>query len=164
MKQEEFESIASTLRHRILAVARGFHLDDEAEDVAQETMLKLWNMRERLDGSQPVEPLVICMARRLSIDHLRRRHTVALDEATSIVGGAQPDTALESNELEEWLAAQMEQLPTTEHTILHLRQVERKSSEEIAAIVGISPASVAPLLSRARRKLLAKFQEHQTPF
>lgn len=41
MKQEEFESIVPTLRHRVLAVARGFHLDDEAEDVAQEAMLKL---------------------------------------------------------------------------------------------------------------------------
>lgn len=50
MKQEEFESIVPTLRHRVLAVARGFHLDDEAEDVAQEAMLKLWNMRDKLDA------------------------------------------------------------------------------------------------------------------
>lgn len=103
------------------------------------------------------------MARRLSIDHLRRRRTVALDTVTTALPqGEQPDTTLENKELEAWLEAQMQQLPTTEHTILRLRQVERKSTEEIAAIVGISPASVAPLLSRARRKLLAKIQEHRT--
>ena len=39
--------------------------------------------------------------------------------------------------------------------MLHLRQVERKTDQEIASILGISASSVPTLLSRARRKLLA---------
>lgn len=45
-------------------------------------------------------------------------------------------------------------LPPTEHLILKLRQVERKSNEEIARMLGIEQSSVVTLLSRARKKIL----------
>lgn len=155
MNQEDFESIAPTLRRRILAVARGYRLDNECEDVAQETMIRLWEMRSAITPDRPVEALAVCMARHLCVDHLRRRRTVSIDQQTATLPHPQrPDTDLEDKELEEWLVAQITKLPTTEHIILRLRQVENKSTEDIAAIVGISPASVAPLLARARRKLL----------
>ena len=51
MVQEEFEKIATDIRQRVIAVARGYRLDaDSAEDVAQDTMLKLWTIREKTDG------------------------------------------------------------------------------------------------------------------
>ena len=48
----------------------------------------------------------------------------------------------------------MQALPSTEYQVLHLRQVERKTDQQIAAILGIGNASVPTLLSRARRKLM----------
>ncbi|WP_298642370.1 sigma factor [uncultured Prevotella sp.] len=51
MVQEEFEKIATDIRQRVIAVARGYRLDaDSAEDVAQDTMLKLWTIREKQTG------------------------------------------------------------------------------------------------------------------
>lgn len=155
MKQEEFEIIAPALRHRILAVARGYRLDAEAEDVAQDTMLRLWGMRSSLPPDKPVEALAVCIARRLSVDHLRRRRTVPIGlQAATLTHPRRPDTDLEDQEPERWVEKQIALLPSTEHIVLHLRQVEQKTTDEIAAIVGISPTSVAPLLARARRKLL----------
>lgn len=161
MNQTEFESIVPTLRHRVIAVARGYGLDsDDAEDVAQDAMLKLWNIRDQLGDDRPINRMAVCVARHLSIDHLRRRRTVSLGNITP-EGRAetQPDTLLETEEDRQWLAQQMDRLPSTEHTVLHLRQVEQRTTEEIAAIVGISPASVVPLLSRARRHLLEQLKQ-----
>lgn len=112
-------------------------------------------MRSAIPPDRPVEALAVYMARHLCVDHLRRRRTVSIDQQTATLPHPQrPDTNLEDKELEEWLEAQITKLPTTEHIILRLRQVKNKSTEDIAAIVGISPVSVAPLLARARRKLL----------
>ena len=55
---------------------------------------------------------------------------------------------------ERWLEQRMQALPSTEYQVLHLRQVERKTDQQIAAILGIGIASVPTLLSRARRKLM----------
>ena len=49
MKDKEFEHIAPVLRRRSVATARSFGLDaDDAEDVAQDALLKLWSLRGEL--------------------------------------------------------------------------------------------------------------------
>lgn len=160
MEQNEFEHIAATIRCRIIAVARGFRLDEaEADDVAQDAMLKLWTIRERITTAQNCEALAVTIARHLCIDRLRRSKTIPIDgrdTETSI--HSQPDSVLEESENERWLAQELKRLPTSEYTVLQLRQVERKSTEDIAAIMGISPASVPTLLARARKKLLEELK------
>ena len=82
MVQEEFEKIATDIRQRVIAVARGYRLDsDSAEDVAQDTMLKLWTIREKTDGQKSATAMAVMIARHLSIDMLRKRRTVGLDAA-----------------------------------------------------------------------------------
>lgn len=153
-----------SLRHRILAVAHGYGLGDEVEDVAQDTMLKLWTIRDRLGDSCPPEAMASCIARHLCVDHLRRRRTVPLDPLTALTDGApRPDREMETREQLLYVEQQLDRLPSTEHTVLHLRHVEGKTAEEIAAIAGISTASVAPLLSRARRHLLEQMKRSKQP-
>jgi RNA polymerase sigma-70 factor (ECF subfamily) len=55
---------------------------------------------------------------------------------------------------EEWLTEKLQQLPTTQRTLIYMRQVERRSHEEIASLLGIEKTSVSTLLARARRTLL----------
>ncbi|WP_443702947.1 RNA polymerase sigma factor [Prevotella sp.] len=160
MVQQEFENIAADLRQRIIAVARAYRLDaDSAEDVAQDAMLKLWTIREKLNGTKAATALAVTIARHLSVDMLRKTRPVGLDKATPADSRfRQPDAMLESSENERWLDVQLELLPTKEYAVLHLRQVEHKSAGEIAAIVGISVASVPTLLARARRRLLEEMK------
>lgn len=160
MVQQEFEKIAADLRQRIIAVARGYRLDaDSAEDVAQDAMLKLWTIREKLDGTKAATALAVTIGRHLSVDMLRKTKTVDLDKAKPTDSRfRQPDAMLENAENEQWLDIQLDRLPTKEHAVLHLRQVEHKSTVEIAAIVGICPASVPTLLARARRRLLEEMK------
>lgn len=157
MNQKEFENIAKQLRLRSLTVAHGFSFDtDEAEDVAQDAMLKLWGLHETTDGREAAEALTVSITRHLCIDRMRRRRTIPMDSRPIIDDRhAPPDIALETADNERWLEQRLKALPSNEHAVLHLRQVERKTDQEIASILGISASSVPTLLSRARRKLLA---------
>ena len=60
---------------------------------------------------------------------------------------------LEMKEDDVWLTTRLQQLPTTQRTLLYMRQVERRSNEEIAQLLGIETTSVSTLLARARRTL-----------
>ena len=58
------------------------------------------------------------------------------------------------DEDEDWLLRKLASLPTRQYMVLRLRQVERKSAEEIAAIMGITEGAVRVVLSRARARMM----------
>ena len=156
MEQKEFTDMAEILRLRIIAVAQGFRLSDEdTDDVSQDVMLKLWTICKDIKDNRSAVSLALTMAKNLSIDKLRRETKNGNNDIELVDSQySQPDYILEDNENTAWLKDRLMRLPTKEYLVLHLRQVEKKSTEEIAAIVGIKPVSVPTMLSRARRKLL----------
>ena len=77
-----------------------------------------------------------------------------LEEAKIVSVTTSPHEQLEMKEDDQWLTKRLEQLPTTQRTLLHMRQVERRTHEEIAQLLGIETTSVSTLLARARRALL----------
>ena len=156
MEGKEFEHMAKQMRERALSAARVCGLDtDEAEDVAQDVLLKLWSLRDDLHADMRLLALAYRAAYNLAIDRLRRQHTVPLPDRPFVdEHHASPEQQLEMADDERWLNEKMRSLPTTEYMVLRLRQVERHTDEEIAAIIGISIGSVPTILSRARRKLL----------
>ena len=162
MDDKEFEHIAPELRRRSVTAARGCGLDtDEAEDVAQDVLLKLWLLRAELLATR-AGALASVAAHNMAVDHYRRQRTVSMDNRPLLDDHhAQPDTLLEIAENEQWLERRMAKLPTTEYNVLRLRQVERRTNEEIAAILGIGAASIPTLLARARRRLLEAMKRRQ---
>lgn len=157
MEQAEFEHIAARIRQKAVATAIAFSAGgDEAEDIAQETMLKLWTLRAEISDPTHAEKLASCIAHNRTIDSHRRQHTVPLDTNRSIMDErtASPEKEIEDKENMSWLAGRLAALPSKEYQILHLRQVERKSHDEIARIVGVEKSSVSTMLARARAKML----------
>lgn len=131
---------------------------DEAEDIAQDVMLRLWQMHDELDRYDSVEALVALMAKHQLRNHQRRKPSETLYEAIVVSLNTSPHEELESKENDEWLSAKLQQLPTTQRTLLYMRQVERRSHEEIARLLGIEITSVSTLLARARRTLLEEIK------
>lgn len=73
MNQTEFEHIAKNMRCLTLNVALRYGLDrDEAEDVAQDTMVRLWTMRDKLGQIRSPKAFVAGIARNMAIDRLRK--------------------------------------------------------------------------------------------
>ena len=159
MEKSAFEQKARTWREKALEVSMHYGAGkDEAEDIAQDVMLRLWQMHEELERFRSVEAIVALMAKHLIRNHQRRKPSEVLDEAMIVSMNTSPHEVLETKENEEWLSAKLQQLPTTQRTFLYMRQVERKSHEEIAILLGIEVTSVSTLLARARRTLLEEIK------
>lgn len=161
MTDKEFENIACEMREAALRTARSFPLPtDDAEDVAQEVMLRLWAMHERVGKEDRVGAMVSIMARNACIDHLRKRHHEAiLNEDIGAMTEVNQQDELEYRELKEWIDEQIDQLPSTNATILRMRQIELREIDEIASLLGLTTSSVKTLLSRARRQLLERIRQ-----
>ena len=159
MDKTAFEQQARTWRQKALSVSMSCGAgSDEAEDIAQEVMLRLWQMHDDLERYDSIEALTAVMARHLLRNHQRRRVPEELNEAMIVSITASPHEQLEIKEDDQWLTKRLEQLPTTQRTLLYMRQVERRSHEEIALLLGIETTSVSTLLARARRTLLEEIK------
>ena len=159
MEKSAFEQKARTWRDKALNVSRHYGAGrEEAEDIAQDVMLRLWQMHDELERFRSVEAIVTLMAKHLLRNHQRRKPSEALDEAMIVSLNINPHDELEMKEDDAWLMKRLEQLPTTQRTLLYMRQVERRSHEEIATLLGIETTSVSTLLARARRTLLEEIK------
>ena len=155
MDRSSFEHQARSWREKALKVSLHYGAGkDEAEDIAQDVMLRLWQMHDELERYRSVEAIVTLMAKHMLRNYQRRKPSEALDEAMIVSLNTSPHEELETKENEEWLSAKLQQLPTTQRTLLYMRQVERRTHEEIASLLGIEITSVSTLLARARRSLL----------
>ena len=160
MEKSAFERMARTWREKAFGVSLHYGAGkDEAEDIAQDVMLRLWQMHDELERFRSVEAVIILMARHQLRNHQRRKPTETLDEAIIFSLTTSPHEELEIKENEEWLTQKLQQLPTTQRTLLYMRQVERRTREEIATLLGIETTSVSTLLARARRTLLEEIKQ-----
>ena len=163
MEEKEFIHIAKELRERAYVASQRMGADDaQAEDVAQEVMLRLWQMHESLEVKR-LGNMASIMARNLTIDQQRSVHAVSIEEehVSRFVDTSEPMQRLEESENEEWLRQKLKQLPRTQQTILHLRQVERLTHREIAERLGLQETSISTLLARARKSLLEEIKKKQ---
>lgn len=166
MNQQQFEHTAKQLRMKAWQTAsRMLNDSDDADDVASETMLRLWAVHDTLHDETHAVRLAVVVARHTAIDHQRRRRpSVSMDSGTRVIPldiptTDTPDRKMEWEESEQWLRQRIEQLPPREMQVLRLRQTERRTNAEIAALLGIGEASVATMLSAARRKLFNDIKE-----
>lgn len=161
MKQREFEQIAGQLRKKALQTTGSYQIpEDSGEDIAQDTLLKLWLHHTEFSTAEDCLRLAGHIARHLCIDHFRNRKRLSILESQSIADKAYatPYDRLVSLETGEWLETRMQALPSKEYEILRLRQTEQKSNAEIAALLGIGKGSVATLLSKARKQLFEEIK------
>ena len=161
MTDKELTNQAPELRRLAMKVASRWKDADAAEDIAQDAVLRLWAMRSELRSADNVGALVSKIAYRLCVDDWRKQRTVPLDTSLPLPdeNSLSPAKLLEIAEDEEWLLQRISKLPPMQYQVLRLRQVERKSNAEIAAILGTNTNSVATLLSRARQKMLEEIKQ-----
>lgn len=155
MEQREFETIATTLRAKAFSVAlRMMPTDDDAQDAASEVMLRLWTLHDEIKDAEHAVKLATVVSHNICIDCLRtHKKTYTLSPDTAIINTATPSEILQIREDEQWLLHQIERLPPREQQILRMRQIEQRTNQEIARLLGIGEASVKVMLSRARKTL-----------
>lgn len=155
MTIETFKEKAHTMRPMLMATARRIVGDEaEAEDLVQDALLRLWQLRD--EPIQNVEGMARVVVRHLSYDAVRRRHERVAIEETDVADNS-PSEGL--TDVEVRMMTLVGQLPTLQQTVLRLRHVEEMEMREIAELIGATEAMVRQSLSRARRKLLEQFTQ-----
>ena len=128
----------------------------EAEDVAQEVMMKLWRQAATWrPGEAKVTTWLFRVTQNLCIDRIRRRRPMAdIDDVAEPADGA--PSVLEkivTTERNRALAEAIESLPERQRSAILLRHFDGRSNPEIAERLECSVEAVESLLARARRQL-----------
>lgn len=129
----------------------------EAEDVAQEAMLRLWRMApDWRPGEAKVTTWLYRVTANLCTDRLRKRRSVGLDEIAE-PADPQPSVAahLQDRARHDALQAALDELPERQRQAVVLRHIEGLSNPEIAQIMEIGPRAVESLTARGKRALTA---------
>ena len=148
---------------------------ETAEDLAQETFIKVLNNLDRYSPEFKFSNWLFKIANNLTIDHLRRRRidTISIEgapdavteesaRATSIAVVSQdqsPLEQLESRELGAAIEAAIAGLRPEYRACIMLRHVEDRSYEEIAEIVKLPLGTVKTYIHRARHELRSALGE-----
>jgi RNA polymerase sigma-70 factor (ECF subfamily) len=158
MDRETYISWAAELRRRAVEAATAVVGCEEAEDVAQETMLRMWERLDQLDGDRErLLAYAATSARNLAQNRRRQKRRHPLLQLLGWKGDRTDDTPqrrLETTETDSLFAQTMAQLPYNWRTVLQMRNVEDMSFAEIAAVTGMTESSVRGTLSKARRRMI----------
>ena len=128
---------------------------DEAEDIAQESLLSLWQTAEDWKPKATIGAFLRTVATRKAIDVLRRRKRdvdeFPLDELLD--PGADPEEELERHQDVEMVRRMLGTLPERQRAAIALSHFEGLSLQEAASSMNLDLEAYASLLARARRTL-----------
>ena len=155
MTDKEFEHIAIMLRPELLMVGRDF-FDDEsiAEDIAQDVLVRLWQLRQRIGDITDIKLFAVRMTKNACIDEWRNRklrHTKQLCEVTA--SEDMTTAELDISDYRLMLKRMLRRLPKSEQRLFIMYHEMEMDIEQIAAVTGIGSRSISAMLSSARKKL-----------
>ena len=162
MEKEAFCILARQLRADILTISRRFLREEtEAEDNVQDTLLRLWTIREKLDEVRSVQALTIAICKNLCVSKLRKKRIIPmeLNDEIRLISTHDSGWILEEKENAQWLEENIAGLPAAQMQILRMSQQDGLENSEIAEVLGISETTVRTALCKARKNLLEKLMK-----
>ncbi len=164
--RREFEQRLAECGPLAYRVARGVLRNTaDAEDVAQEAMLRAYRQFERLRDRNRFRAWLVRIAFRLALDRLRsgkrreQRDTLWSQPEHQPRATTAEDLAA-SNEFQAHLDNALAQLPEKLRLVLLLAAMEGHTIDEIASMLGISTGTVKSRIFYARRQLAEKLRCH----
>ena len=166
MKKISFRNDILPLKNELFRLALRITLNRaDAEDVVQETMLKVWNRREQWHELENLEAFCLTICRNMALDKLKRagHQNASLDEESrqrpDNSYNADPERQTIENDQILLVRQLMNELPEKQRACMHLRDIEGKAYKEIAQVLDITEQQVKVNIHRARQTIRQRFLE-----
>lgn len=163
MQEISFRDDILPLKDKLFRLALRITFDRaEAEDVVQDTMIRVWNKREEWTQFGSIEAYCLTVAKNLAIDRSQKKEAQNVEltpemEEESVASG--PYDQLINNERMSIIHRLINELPEKQRLIMQLRDIEGESYKEIAKILNLTEEQVKVNLFRARQKVKQRYLE-----
>lgn len=170
--KRRFEDLVDTHGGRLLQLARALlRRNDEAEDVVQETLIKLWHALPEIEPRRELGWLLAC-TRNACLDLLRRRQRGRA--VLHLIAGAgneaghdadeQPEARISAEQRARKLHAAIAGMPEPGRSLLVLRDIQEVDVATVAELLALTENQVKVYTFRARRALKRRLEEESDEF
>lgn len=157
MDLQEFKSQVLPAKQKLYRLAVFMlHDKEEAEDILQDVFLKLWTNRQKLHAYTSIEAFAMTVTRNLCLDKLKAGKVRKQVDIAGMEMGSNEASPYQQSEVSDNLSkvhGLVAMLPAQQKLILHLREVEGCSFEEIEQVTNLTINNIRVLLSRARKSV-----------
>lgn len=164
MKTISFRSDVLPMKDALYRLALRITLNPaEAEDIVQDTLIKVWNRRDSWSDIKSIEAFAMTICRNLSLDHVRRHENRNSSmEATATDAPDNSSSPAEDAEYKEKVViikSIVDSLPEKQRSCMQLRDFEGYAYKDIATILGMTEEQVKISIFRARQTVKKKIKE-----
>jgi len=131
----------------------------DAEDIFQETLIKIWELKEEWGMWQNFEAYTMRMLRNTFLNFKKKSNNRVFVDISEMIETPQQndiDELITITDLRVKFDALINKLPEIQRNILHLREIEELEYKEISEILGISESQVKVYLFRGRQYIKNK--------
>ena len=157
MQASDFKQLFLPCHRKLFSVAyRLLSNAQAAEDMVQETFLKLWMQRDKMEKVDNPEAYSITVLRRIFYDKMRAGHLQEVDkDVGSLQVSSSQNISKQLEEADEYQRVRLliNHLPEPQARIMLMRDIEDRSFEEISTETGLTEVNIRSILSRARKKI-----------
>lgn len=162
--RDAFAALVRSVQRPVYGLClRLLRTEAEAAEVAQEAFLRAWQNLDRYDDGRPFDLWVLTIARNLCLDLLRRRAKLRTEDVenhaqTLPSGDASVEQSAIARQEFKSLEDALNSLGAEDREVLALYYVQKRTTKEIALVMGVAPGTIMARLFRAREKLRNRMQ------
>ncbi|MFC2635481.1 RNA polymerase sigma factor [Prevotella histicola] len=162
MKKVSFRNDVLPLKNELFRLALRITLNRvEAEDIVQDTLIKVWNRRFEWESIDSIEAFSLTVCRNLSLDRLRKKENSndSLEDVNIAepVASSNPQDRMIQEDRVSLVRQIIDSLPEKQRSCMQLRDFEGKSYKEIAQVLDITEEQVKVNIFRARQMVKQKY-------
>lgn len=157
MTQDIFKQTVFIHKDKMYRFAKHILLDDDdAFDLVQEVMLKLWQKKDELRYVQNIEAFAMKCIRNDAMNKIKKAKVIQLHQSTQTEGVEKETYPSLTKEL---ILTLIQGLPEKQRLVMHLRDIEEYEVHEIRETLGMEESAVRVNLMRARQKIREQLQK-----
>lgn len=162
MKKVSFRNDVLPLKNELFRLALRITLNRvEAEDIVQDTLIKVWDRRFEWESIDSIEAYSLTVCRNLSLDRLRKKENSndSLEDVNIAepIASSNPQDRMIQEDRVSLVRQIIDSLPEKQRSCMQLRDFEGKSYKEIAQVLDITEEQVKVNIFRARQMVKQKY-------